>query len=96
MWRRLCDYKIVPDMVDPWADKDEALREYGVSLKELDEIEAADCIIVAVAHKVFKDMGIERVKKIFGDDFENKVLLDVKGLYNIETLEESRLVWWRL
>ncbi len=95
--KRLADYKIIPEVVDPWASKDEAEREYDIKLKEIAEIKDADCIIVAVGHKVFKDMGLNGVKGMFRDDASaDRVLLDVKGLYSVQDLEKSGLVWWRL
>ncbi|WP_026503797.1 nucleotide sugar dehydrogenase [Butyrivibrio sp. NC3005] len=95
--KRFVDYKIIPDVVDPWANKVEAMREYGIKLKEPSEIEDADCIIVAVGHKDFKDIGLNGVMKMFRNDMSaERVLLDVKGLYSVQDLEHSGLVWWRL
>ena len=95
--KRFADYKIIPDVVDPWANKGEAMREYGIKLKKPTEIEDADCIIVAVGHKDFKDIGLNGVMKLFRNDTSaESVLLDVKGLYSVQDLEHSGLVWWRL
>ncbi|MCR5774316.1 MAG: nucleotide sugar dehydrogenase [Lachnospiraceae bacterium] len=95
--RRLTEYGIRPDVVDPWADEADAMREYGVSLKSPEEVSGADCVIVAVAHDDFKKYGIEGIKKLYRDSKdEEKVLIDVKGLYDIEELDRSGLRWWRL
>ena len=54
-------------------------------------------MIVAVAHNEFKALGLDRIKKFFKavpDD--EKVLVDVKGLYKIEELKASGMKWWRL
>lgn len=95
--RRLKEYSVDPVVVDPWASERDAKREYGVSLTNLNEVTNADCIIVAVAHNEFKALGLNRLKKMFknGPD-EQKVLLDVKGLYRISELKESGMKYWRL
>lgn len=92
---RLSEYGITPDVADPWADPEVAKREYGVTLVSMEEIRDADCVIVAVAHQEFRDLGLDGVVKLFGNR-EEKVLLDVKGLFAIERMEALGLRWWRL
>ena len=96
--KRLGEYGITPDVVDPWADEKDAMREYGVRLKGLDEIADADCVIVAVAHDDFKSLGLEGIRSLYDSKKpdEEKVLIDVKGLYNIADLKGSGFRWWRL
>ena len=95
--KRLEEYGVCPEIVDPWADEEEARREYGIQLRKLEDINDADCIIIAVAHKDFKDIKIEDIKNYFKKpDCSENVLLDVKGIFDIHKLYESRLVWWRL
>lgn len=96
--KRLNSYGIEPVVVDPWASEREALREYGVKLIKIEDVSEADCVIVAVAHNEFREMGLERVKKLFKavEPDEKKVLIDVKGLFNIDELKASGLKWWRL
>ena len=94
---RLEEYGIKSVVIDPWADKDDALREYGVELQKMEAARDADCIIVAVAHNEFRNMRLDELKGFFkeGEDGE-KVLIDVKGLYSVKALEESGLRYWRL
>lgn len=93
--KRLAEYEIVPTVVDPWADKDEAAREYGVSVAKLEDIKDADCLIIAVAHDEFKKLSLDDMKKLYKND-EEKILIDVKGLYKIKDLEKSGMRFWRL
>lgn len=95
--KQLNTYGIKPVVVDPWACEREAMREYGVTLAKLDDVCDADCIIVAVAHNEFKALGLTGVEKLFknGPD-EEKVLIDVKGLYKVDELRASGLKYWRL
>lgn len=95
--KQLNTYGIEPVVVDPWASERDAMHEYGVTLTKLEHVKDADCVIVAVAHNEFKAMNITDIKKLFknGTD-EEKVLIDVKGLYKVDELKSSGLKWWRL
>lgn len=95
--KRLNEYHIKPLVVDPWANENDAMREYGVKLTKLEDIQGADCVIVAVAHNQFKSLGLNNIKKLFKtSDDSNKVLIDVKGLYTIDELKKSGMKYWRL
>lgn len=89
--------RIEPIIVDPWASEKDAEIEYGVRLTEINDVNDADCVIVAVAHKEFKELGLAGVIKLFKprEDSE-KVLVDVKGLYSIDELKKSGILYWRL
>ena len=96
--KRLHEYEIKPLIVDPWADKAEALAEYGVELTDMNEIHDADCVIMAVAHKEFKELGLNGAMMLFNGKLaaESRVFLDVKGLYTVDELENSGMKYWRL
>ena len=95
--KRLNEFGIEPIVVDPWASAEDAMREYGVKLTPVEEVKDVDCIIVAVAHNEFVSLGLEKIKTFFANrpDCE-KVLLDVKGLFDIQELDASGLKYWRL
>ena len=95
--KQLNKYGLTPAVVDPWASERDAMHEYGVTLTNLNDVKDADCVIVAVAHKEFKELGLNGIKKLFRDTADSeKVLIDVKGLYKVEELKASGLQWWRL
>ena len=84
-------------MVDPWANKEDARREYGVDLGNLDEIQYADCVIVAVAHKEFREMTMDALDALYGDNkHKERVLIDVKGVFDKKTLKDRGYRLWRL
>ena len=73
------------------------MHEYGVELKTMEDAKEADCVIVAVAHNEFKAMSLADIKALYKDvEDDQKVLLDVKGLYKVAELEISGMRWWRL
>ena len=95
--KTLNGYGIEPVVVDPWASARDAMHEYGVTLTELKDVKNADCIIVAVAHKEFRELSLADIKTLYRPcPDEEKVLLDVKGIYTVEDLNESGMKYWRL
>lgn len=94
--KRLNEYGIEPLVVDPWASERDAMHEYGVTLTKIEKIHDVDCIIVAVAHKEFRELSLSDLKKLYRSDATEKVIIDVKGLYKIDELKKSGLLWWRL
>ena len=95
--KRMAEYDINPLVVDPWASERDAMHEYGVTLTKYEDIADADCVIVAVAHNEFKALSLADIKKLFkACPDEEKVLIDVKGLYKVSDLKESGMKYWRL
>lgn len=95
---RLKEYDIDPIVTDSWADADVAKHEYGVALVPWEEVPKADCVIVAVGHKQYRDMSMMQVKDLFKRELpdEEKVLIDVKSLYRMDELKASGMRFWRL
>ena len=95
---RLQEYDIHPVVTDSWADKDVAKHEYGVELTDWKDIPKADCVIVAVGHKEYRNMSLMQLKELFKPELadEEKVLVDVKSLYRMDELKASGMRFWRL
>ena len=92
----LNEYGITPKIVDPWADKEDVNKEYGLELIGMDSVHDVDCLIVAVAHENFKQIDSSELEKLFGSNIKNKVLIDVKGIYNVKMLNGMGVNLWRL
>ena len=75
--KELQDYNVNVCVFDPVADKDEAKHEYGVSLANWDDLPKSDLLIIAVGHKEFKTMGLN---KILEKLTPNAVIFDVKSM----------------
>ena len=95
---RLKEYGVNPVVVDPWADKDEAQKEDAVNLVKMEELHDIDCVILAVAHEAFRKMSLAGFNSFYRQcrADEKNVLIDVKGIYSIDDLRQSGLMWWRL
>jgi len=65
------------DVFDPWVNKQACMEEYNVTPIESLAKGSYDAIILAVAHKEFKEMGLSEIRS-YGK--ENFVLYDVKYL----------------
>lgn len=95
--KQLNTYGIKPIVVDPWASEYDAMHEYGVELTKYEDVNDADCIIVAVAHNEFRTLKLNDIRKLYKDvPDKERVLIDVKGLYKIDDLKASKMQWWRL
>lgn len=90
----LREYKIDPVIADPQADSEEAKRLYGIEFTEMGKIKNMDAVILAVSHKEFCGMPMERLDEMFADD--KKVLLDLKGLLERKDYEAAGYYYWRL
>lgn len=91
---RLKEDGIQPLVVDPWADSDDAMREYGITLSSMDDVSEMDCIIFAVAHKQYRELPTEQIHKMFRVNSEHlPVLIDVKGILKSKPFNCQ---YWRL
>lgn len=95
--KHLSTYGIKPIVVDPWVSEKDAKQEYGITITKLENVHDADCVIMAVAHDEFKALSVNEIKNLYRDmPDEEKVLIDVKGIYEICRINDSRINWWRL
>ena len=71
-------YGIEPLVVDPWVDREEAQRDYGLTV--LPEIPSGKCwsaVVVAVAHQQFRELPAYQWQQLITPD---GLLVDLKGL----------------
>lgn len=90
-------YGIKPVIVDPRADQEEVLREYGYELSPLEAVKDLDCIVLAVAHDEYKAMDLDTLDGFFGNmKMEEKVIIDIKSILNRKEVDEKGYCYWRL
>lgn len=85
--KELSTYGATVDVYDPWVDAHEAKAEYGIDLAVEPERSAYDVIVLAVAHKQFRELGAEGIRA-YGTP--NSVVYDIKYLLD-STLADDRL-----
>jgi UDP-N-acetyl-D-galactosamine dehydrogenase len=66
------------DIYDPWADGAEVKHEYGLKMTRTLDSRRYDVAVVAVAHKEFRDMGSDGVRKLCK---KSHVLYDIKHVF---------------
>lgn len=95
---QLKEYGVDPVVADPWADPQTVLKEYGVELIPFKNIPQADCIIIAVAHDEYRKLSVSQVKDMFKREVPDrqKILLDVKSIFDMDELVASDMGFWRL
>lgn len=93
--KELEEYGIVPVIADPVADSNEAKREYGIGFTDINLIKDMDAVIVAVAHNEFTRLTKKEIDDMFTADGQ-KVLLDIKGLFDRNEYENAGYLYWRL
>lgn len=93
----LNDYGISPIVIDPIAHVEEAKSEYGIDLADMSFAKKADCLIFAVAHNEFKEINVDQLDMMFIDcPNDEKVVIDVKSMFNKEEIDASGYQYWRL
>ncbi|WP_133510533.1 Vi polysaccharide biosynthesis UDP-N-acetylglucosamine C-6 dehydrogenase TviB [Candidatus Thiosymbion oneisti] len=60
--KELAEYGISTDVHDPWVNPREAEDDYGITPIQDPQPGSYDAIILAVAHRQFEEMGIERLR----------------------------------
>lgn len=75
--RELKDFGVDVDVMDPHADSEEVMHEYGFKLIESPRANY-DAVVVAVAHKEYMDLDEGYFR---GLTYEHAVLGDIKGIY---------------
>ena len=93
IYKELGEYGITPMVVDPAADAQEAKRLYGITFQQVEDIKDMDAVIVAVAHSQFLELSKEDIAGFFNPKYEEKVLMDIKGLFDKKDYQEGYLYW---
>lgn len=81
IYHELRTYDLHTDVYDPWADADEVLHEYGIVSYNVLPDRKYDAIILTVAHKTFRTLQLESLRK------EISVVYDVKGFLNKDQVD---------
>ena len=90
----LREYGVQVLVHDPIVEPEEAVEEYGIHLSTWDHLSDIDGIILAVAHRAYADMGLQKLLKPLRSQREG-VVIDVKCLLDQAKLPKA-LKYWRL
>ena len=82
--RELLVYGARVEVYDPWVDADIAEHEYGLKPISRPRAGTYDGIVLAVAHREFREMGIEKVRKL---GRRNCVVFDIKHVFAADQVD---------
>jgi UDP-N-acetyl-D-galactosamine dehydrogenase len=91
----LREYHVDVQVHDPLADSAEAEHEYGVALTPWEKLAPAAAVIVAVAHRDYRGLSVEDMRKLFVSEGE-PVLVDVKSIYDRSRFTQAGFRAWAL
>lgn len=95
--KELREYGIEPMITDPVADVKEAKQLYDVELVSMNEVRDMDAVILAVAHKDFTELTMEKIAPLFKKvENQKKVLVEVKGILDKQEFSSAGYNYWRL
>ena len=86
-------YGLTVSVTDPLADPDEALREYEINLKTWDELPQAESLLIAVAHSDYMKLTPNDIKEKL---LPNGTLIDVKSVFELESMRNAGYQIWQL
>jgi UDP-N-acetyl-D-glucosamine/UDP-N-acetyl-D-galactosamine dehydrogenase len=92
--KELQEYGVQVVVHDPLAESEEAVAEYGLHLTEWGSLKDADGIVLAVAHRAYVEMGLEKMLDLLRSRKQG-VVIDVKSLLDQRKLPTT-LAYWRL
>jgi UDP-N-acetyl-D-galactosamine dehydrogenase len=91
----LKEYGVNVIVYDPVAEADNVYREFGIELAAKDELHDLDSVVMAVPHNELKEeFDLDRLEKLYKND--NKVLVDIKSMYDRKESESRGFHYWSL
>jgi UDP-N-acetyl-D-glucosamine/UDP-N-acetyl-D-galactosamine dehydrogenase len=96
IYKELKDYGSNVYVYDPCVIKEEAKEEYGIDLIDrIDSFKPYDAIVLAVKHqKLLEILDIKKYKELSKNG--KCILIDIKGYYEKDKMEEENIIYWRL
>ncbi len=93
--RYLETYGIEPVLTDAFADAEDFRRTYGLRLSGTDEAKDADCLVISVAHREYRERSLCEWEKFLSKKAP-QVIIDVKSILDREAVLEKGYLYWRL
>lgn len=92
----LGEYSIVPFVYDPVAEAAAVDHEYGIKLCSREELHDLDAVVVAVSHNELKTLTEADIASMHRPDTQNKILVDIKGIFDRKEFLDKGYSYWRL
>jgi UDP-N-acetyl-D-galactosamine dehydrogenase len=92
--RELREYEIDVLMHDPLADPGEAKEYYNLDLRDMEELQGVDGVILAVAHEAYMELGLAGIVRLCSEGAS--LVVDVKGAFSPGQAKSMNIKYWRL
>lgn len=92
--RELESWNVTVSVSDPWANPDEVMREYGLTLVDASILKELSAVIVAVGHNEFREMDVSDFRKRSATN--GAVFGDLKSIYDKQRLCDAGFDVFRL
>lgn len=96
--KQLAAYGIKAKVVDPFVDQTECKQELELDPVALNEVRDADCLVFLVAHQPFRELQPADLAGMYKQPEQQSrhVLIDVKSIFNQQTMEKNGYCYWSL
>jgi UDP-N-acetyl-D-galactosamine dehydrogenase len=91
----LAQYNITCLVHDAEAYAEEALSEYNLELRELDNFRNLDALLLTVPHDAYRKLDLAEIKKWFASP-DKAILVDVKAFWDPAEVRAAGIGYWRL
>ena len=92
--RELESWNVTVSVSDPWADPDEVMNEYGLTMVDAALLEGLSAVIVAVGHDEFRELDVSELRKYCAAN--GAVFGDLKSIYDKQSLCDAGFDVFRL
>lgn len=89
--RELQEYDIEVQVTDAEANAKDGLREYGISLIEMDALEKADAVVLAVPHRKYVEEGWNNISKLLKG--KSGIVVDIKSVLLLDEKPDDIDIW---
>lgn len=86
----LAEFGIQPVLFDPVADPEIVREEYNLELQSVDSLRGLEGVIVAVAHREIKEMGVEMLTRMI---VPGGVFVDIKSIFAAHEMPKNVSYW---
>ena len=96
IYHQLKELGFTVQVVDPQADMRTLPEEIRKDMVPLEQVRNAQVLLFAVQHREFRALKLADLDAMYDPDAPSKILIDVKGMYHRDVLEQAGYQYWRL
>ena len=94
--KELKEYGLLPVITDPRADLEQVREDYGINLLPIEQIRDMDAVILSVAHEEYRKLSEKDISKLFRENAECRIIMDIKGILDKSSYEALGYLYWGL